>query len=206
MDKRGPGRGSTVASTALVQYEIDTPLTCSSARSARERRARLAPVAPCRRALAARLKNWKLTDVARRNSLYLAGNILGKGELRREHEARSASGLPSRFLDRKALREIWNRTGGGARGLWQPRDRSAQGGARVLAGCASPMARRVFSGVEMWTLKPKKRGVIATTDNGCRISATISFSPPATSFRMASAPASQDHVDLGDRDGPPGAQ
>ena len=27
VDKRGPAKGSTAASTALVQYEIDTPLT-----------------------------------------------------------------------------------------------------------------------------------------------------------------------------------
>ena len=89
-----------------MQYEIDTPLIKLTRKIGKEkagrawRRSRLAV-----EALAARLGELKLADVVRRNSLYLAGDVLGKNDLRREHEARRAIGLPGRFLDRAALRE-----------------------------------------------------------------------------------------------------
>ena len=97
-DRRGLAKGSTVASTALVQYEIDTPLIKLTRKIGKDnavrawRRSRLAVDA-----LAARFDELKLTDVARRSSLYLAGNLLDRGALEREHEARRAAGLPSRF-------------------------------------------------------------------------------------------------------------
>jgi glycine/D-amino acid oxidase-like deaminating enzyme len=89
VDKRGPARGSTAASTALVQYEIDTPLITLTRRIGKEnavrawRRSHLAV-----EALAARLGELRVTDVARRDSLYLAGNVLGPKELEQENEAR----------------------------------------------------------------------------------------------------------------------
>ena len=82
VDKRGLAKGSTVASTALVQYEIDTPLTVLARKIGKDkavrawRRSRLAVGA-----LAARFAELGVTDVARRNSLYLAGNVLDPEEL-----------------------------------------------------------------------------------------------------------------------------
>ena len=47
IDRRGPIKGSTAATTALVQFEIDQPLTMLSSRlGARQGRARLAALAP----------------------------------------------------------------------------------------------------------------------------------------------------------------
>src|SRR5438046_1609447 len=48
VDRRGPAQGSTIASTALIQYEIDTPLVTLTRKMGREkairawRRSRLA--------------------------------------------------------------------------------------------------------------------------------------------------------------------
>jgi hypothetical protein len=42
-------------------------------------------------------------SAARRDSLYLAGTVLGPKGLQREHAARQAIGLPSRFLNSDAL-------------------------------------------------------------------------------------------------------
>jgi glycine/D-amino acid oxidase-like deaminating enzyme len=76
VDKRGLALGSTMASTALVQHEIDTPLSKLARKIGKEkatrawRRCRLAV-----EALAARLDELGVDDVARRNSLYLAGKI-----------------------------------------------------------------------------------------------------------------------------------
>jgi glycine/D-amino acid oxidase-like deaminating enzyme len=105
-DKRGLAEGSTVASTALVQYEIDTPLTVLTRKIGKDkairawRRSRLAVGA-----IAARLAELGVSDVARRDTLYLAGDVLDPKELEREHAARRAAGLPSRYLGRGALRE-----------------------------------------------------------------------------------------------------
>jgi hypothetical protein len=88
IDKRGLALGSTIASTALVQYEIDTPLVTLTRKIGKEkavrawRRSRLAV-----ESLAGRLGELGLRDVARRDSLYLAGNLLNKKGLCREHEA-----------------------------------------------------------------------------------------------------------------------
>ena len=106
VDRRGLARGSTVASTALVQYEIDTPLITLTRKIGKAnavrawRRSRLALDA-----LAARFSDLELTDLTPCSSLYLAGNVLDRNQLQREHAARRAAGLPSRFLDRKSLRD-----------------------------------------------------------------------------------------------------
>ena len=98
VDRRGPANGSTTASTALVQYDIDTPLTKLAPRIGKRdairawRRSRLAVDA-----LAARLKELGV-DAARRDTLYLAGNVLDVAGLEREHEARLAAGFAGRLL------------------------------------------------------------------------------------------------------------
>jgi glycine/D-amino acid oxidase-like deaminating enzyme len=105
-DKRGPAKGSTTASTALVQYEIDTPLVVLSRKIGRRdavrawRRSRLALDA-----LAATLGELGISDVERRDSLYLAGDVLDPDGLAREGAARRAAGLEIGFLDRADLRK-----------------------------------------------------------------------------------------------------
>ena len=65
VDKRGLAKGSTMASTALVQYEIDTPLITLTRKIGKEkavrawRRSRLAV-----EALAARLSELRVADVS----------------------------------------------------------------------------------------------------------------------------------------------
>ena len=104
VDRRGPANGSTTASTALVQYAIDTPLTKLAPRIGKRdairawRRSRLAVDA-----LAARLKELGV-ETARRDTLYLAGNLLDAGELEREHEARLSAGFAGRLLSRHELK------------------------------------------------------------------------------------------------------
>ncbi|WP_248307349.1 FAD-binding oxidoreductase [Bosea sp. FBZP-16] len=106
VDRRGPVRGSTPASTALLQYEIDQPLTKLKRQIGEEaairawRRSRLALDG-----LAARIKELSLAQVVRRDSLYLAGNVLDADALAREHEARRHAGLETALLDADTLKE-----------------------------------------------------------------------------------------------------
>ena len=170
VDKRGLAKGSTVASTALVQYEIDTPLIVLTRKIGKEKAGR----AWCRcrlavDAIAARFSELGVSDVARRDSLYLAGNVLGKEELQREHEARRAIGLPSRFLDRNALRDRF--------GLAKPAALMGYGNlvidprkaALALLQAAATSGARIFAPVDVTAVATKKAGVTVTAANGQRI-------------------------------------
>ncbi len=170
VDKRGPAKGSTTASTALIQYEIDTPLTKLSlkigkANAARAwRRSRLAVDE-----LAARLGELGVPDVVGRDSLYLAGNLLDQDELAREHDARRAAGFASRYFDRKALRARFGIA----------RDAAILGYGNLaidprkvtlaLLKAATEQGSKIFTPVEIVDIDDKKTGVTATTDDGRRI-------------------------------------
>lgn len=107
IDRRGPMLGSTPATTALVQFEIDEPLGSLSnmiGKTAAEqawRRSRLAVDG-----LRARIAELGIDcGLAERPSLYIAGNTMGSGELREETEARLSAGLPTTYLPARALKE-----------------------------------------------------------------------------------------------------
>lgn len=105
LDRRPPARGSTAASTALVMWASDTPLTALAmthgpAQAAR----RWARVHRAVLDLATRLRSL---DIAcgwiSRPELYLAGDLLSEPGLIKEAAARRAAGLPSRVLDAATL-------------------------------------------------------------------------------------------------------
>ncbi|GAD57845.1 oxidoreductase [Brevundimonas abyssalis TAR-001] len=101
LDRRAPLMGSTMASTALLQWEIDLPLTALGGRIG---------IAKARRAYA---RSWSAVQalkriveddripcgLAERRSLYLAGDEYGHRALKTEAEARAAMDLPSEYLD-----------------------------------------------------------------------------------------------------------
>jgi len=95
VDRRGPIQGSTAASTALLQYEIDTPLSVLSTQIGRERaeriwrRSRLAVDALRERTRSLGINAQQAT----RDSLYLSGNVLDAGGLEIETEARRRAGV-----------------------------------------------------------------------------------------------------------------
>ncbi|MEP7247092.1 MAG: FAD-dependent oxidoreductase [Gammaproteobacteria bacterium] len=107
LDRRDGARlGSTAASTALLQFELDTPLVKLTSQLGR----RAAEQAwKCSRGAVNELR----TQVHRlrieasmelRPSLYLAGDVLNAAGLAREVRARQRIGLPSELLTREALR------------------------------------------------------------------------------------------------------
>jgi glycine/D-amino acid oxidase-like deaminating enzyme len=106
LDRREPGLGSTHASTAMLQFEIDTPLTELADKRGFD---------PARRAW---LRSWRATQdlialvrrenivcgLGKRASLYLAGNEMGGRGLQKEARARRRIGLDCEFLSGKELR------------------------------------------------------------------------------------------------------
>ena len=105
IDRRDVGWGSTAASTALLQYEIDTPMTELAERYG-EADAVLA-YRSCAEAIG--LLQAKATEVrdvgfARTRSLYYASRRRDLRALREEFELRARHGFAVEWLDRDALR------------------------------------------------------------------------------------------------------
>lgn len=110
IDRRGPILGSTPASTALVLYEIDTPITKLRKKIGDDkairawRRSKLAVDNLFHRTEFLGIR----CDMERRNSLYLAGDMLNEQELAHEGEARRCAGFETAFLRRARLKEAYD--------------------------------------------------------------------------------------------------
>lgn len=106
LDRREPGMGSTHASTAMLQFEIDTPLTVLAEKRGFDQAKR------------AWLRSWRATQdmirlirrekiacgLGKRGALYLAGNEMGGRGLQKEARARNRIGLDCEFLTAQELR------------------------------------------------------------------------------------------------------
>ncbi|MEO5757948.1 MAG: FAD-binding oxidoreductase [Mesorhizobium sp.] len=107
IDRRGAMIGSTPATTALVQFEIDQPMIKLSKIIGNEstqqawRRSRMAVTN-----LKGRIANLGIDCKSSSTpSLYLAGNQLGPTELHEEVDARREAGIAATYIEPKELRE-----------------------------------------------------------------------------------------------------
>ena len=108
VDRRHPAHGSTSASTALLQYELDVPLNelmekVGPQRALDSYHAAAAGVRAIGR-ISAELK--APVGFCERPALYLASRVRDADKFRRECEARSLAHLPCELLDRRALSNI----------------------------------------------------------------------------------------------------
>jgi glycine/D-amino acid oxidase-like deaminating enzyme len=170
VDRRGLAKGSSAASTALVQYEIDKPLS-KLRRSIGERdairawrRSRLAV-----EALAVRLRELEVAAVSCRDTLYLAGNELNVEGLKREHAARLAAGFPGRFIDRRELRMSFGVHAAGAllshgNMVLDPRETTLE-----LLRSACRAGAMIFAPEKITGIKSGRSRVVATTGQGHKI-------------------------------------
>jgi glycine/D-amino acid oxidase-like deaminating enzyme len=106
LDRRGPLLGSTAATTALVQFEVDQPLAKLIPRIGRDaaerawRRSRLAVAN-----LYGRIDRLAIPcNASLRPSLLLAGDVLDAPGLEAEAAARRAAGIGAEFLPRRSLK------------------------------------------------------------------------------------------------------
>lgn len=105
LDRRGPLKGATSATTALLQYEIDQPITklrnqIGEANAVRAwRRSKLALDS-----LTAKIQSLKIECEAKQEtSLYLAGNVLDAEALKKEWQLRNTIGLYTDYHTRSSL-------------------------------------------------------------------------------------------------------
>lgn len=173
IDRRGPLLGSTPATTALVQFEIDQPLSRLTRMIGRDR-----AEAAWRRS---RLSLLNLSDrigelgikcrLETRPSLYLAGNALDPGGLRGEAEARRLAGLDCTYLPASALRE---RFGIDRKGAILSRGNLALDPRKLAAGlllAAKAGGARLHAPVEATTIEDSAEEVTVATKGGPVISA-----------------------------------
>jgi len=167
VDKRGLAKGATMASTALVQHEIDRPLIHLARSIGKDnavrawRRSRLAVDA-----LAARLKELGAPDMVRRDSLYLAGNLLDKNGLLREHHARLAAGLASRYHDKFELHARFGIKRAAALLSYDIVVIDPRRTTLALLKAAHANKARIFAPAEIVDIKPKRSSVVAKEKNG----------------------------------------
>jgi len=109
IDRQRPGFGSTLASTAMLQWEIDCSFTELTDIYGFERAANI-----YRRSMAATNGLVELVTtqglpcgLRQRHSLYLAGGEVGERELLAEHHLRKRAGLPGNFLDHRGLMQAF---------------------------------------------------------------------------------------------------
>ncbi len=173
IDRRGPLHGSTAATTALVQYEIDMPLTKLSLAISRAdaqrawRRSRLAVLN-----IKSHIEELGIAcDLTTRPTLYLAGNELSGGKLAAEAAARRDAGLLSRYLTAKPLKHEFGIDRSGA---ILSRDNLALDPRKLTAGLlniAGARGARCYKNVEAADFKHTKNGVQVATKHGPTISA-----------------------------------
>lgn len=165
--------GSTAASTALLQFELDQPL-CKLGTEIGRRKAERVWIASRDAVNELRTRTHRLgieADFKSRPSLYVAGNVLDANGLRREASQRQRIGLSSEFLDRKALRHHF--------GIDRPAALLNHGNAeanpfKLAAGYlrkAIQAGARFHSPHDISDIDCDRRGTTLVTENGIQIRA-----------------------------------
>ncbi len=188
VEQRDIGWGSTAASTALLQYEIDTPMTelrdrYGEADAALAYRACLDSIGMLER-IAGEVRD---VDFARMDSLYFASKPAHVRDLRDEFQLRAKHGLPVQWLDGDAVRTGY--------GFDAPAAILSTVAARVdpyrlthrLLAQLVKRGARVFDRTQLQSFAPRSRDVLARTSDGSAIR--------AKHLVIAAGYASQHHLD-----------
>jgi glycine/D-amino acid oxidase-like deaminating enzyme len=193
LDRRAPGQGSTAASTALLQFEIDTPLIELTQQIGIERATRV-----WHRSFRA-VEDLRLLvqhlgitcDFRSRNAIYLSGAKLGPLELAEEARVRRKIGLPSEFLGSSDLHKLT--------GMVREAALLSSGVADVnpllltdgLLRCAKARGSRLFTPVQLAEVSPSTRKVSMVTVDNIELEAkAIIF---ATGYELAKGVPSAGH-------------
>lgn len=168
IDRRAPMTGSTSASTAMLQYEIDVHLTDLIAALGREhaQAAYLACLAGVR--AIARIARGLEEDVGfrRRASLYYASSQRDVAALRAEGQARRRAGLPCETLGPAAIRDAVGFDAPCA--LWSSVAAEVDPWklARALFERCATRDFALYARTEALALAPARDGLIVHTDRG----------------------------------------
>lgn len=173
VDRRKPLQGSTAASTALLQYEVDVPLI-----HLMEKLGHTRAIAAWRRSklgvesLACKIRELGIRcDFERRETLYLSGNVLNPRQLEAECEARNAIGLRGEVIHTTELRERYGVRAQAAIHSW---DNLIVNPMQLAAGflkAAQKSGAEIYTPVTVGDIKQHARHVTVHTDEGSIIQA-----------------------------------
>lgn len=184
LDRRGPAEGSTAASTALLQYELDMPLSEMTKRLGRDRatriwrRSRLAVDA-----LRARTERLGLkVDAATRPSLYLDGNILDPTALAAEAEARREAGFEVELIGPAETERRYGIKGRHGIVGFENYSADPRRMAAAYLGVAQSRGARLYAPAEVADVHASKSGVILAIAGGGEVHAASAVF--ATGYEM----------------------
>ena len=168
VDRRGALKGSTTASTALLQYEIDILLSKLAKRIGRDRAERI-----WRRSYLAlsslrdRTRHLGIkADIVNRDSLYLQGDELDAEGLRVEGAARRRAGFEVAYL---TAPQVEARVGISGRAALLAFDNMSADPRRLAAGflnAALGRGAKLYSPVEIDEVESDTHSIAAQTDTG----------------------------------------
>ncbi len=173
VDRNEPCRGSTLASTAMIQFELDTPLIelADQKGSAHAERAYRRSFAAVRTLGDIIVRHDIKCAWKERQALYLAGNEHGWRALQDEAAYRARIGLPSSFLDKNTLAATY---GIARTGAILSEGAAEVNPAQLAAGClraAQRLGARLYSDHEIKEAQSHARGVDLVTAGDTVISA-----------------------------------
>jgi glycine/D-amino acid oxidase-like deaminating enzyme len=168
VDRRAPLEGSTPASTALLQYEIDTPLTKLSSRIGKARAQRVWRRSKLALDALRERTRWLgiAADAENRDSLYLAGNVLDADALKHEVAERRIAGFETQYLDQATVEKRYGIVG---RAALLGFDNLAADPIRLAAGFLSIAASRgvrLVADFEAAAIEARRNSVKVTAKDG----------------------------------------
>lgn len=109
LDRRGALKGSTAATTALLQYELDMPVSKLQEKIGRDSAARAWQRSRLGlESLVDKIRSLDIAcDFACHPSIYLSGDVLDAKGLMHEMSCRRSTGLPCDYLDRAMLENMF---------------------------------------------------------------------------------------------------
>ncbi len=173
LDRRPPLQGSTLATTALLQYEIDNPIRELIKKIGYEKTARAWHRSKLAvDSLSAKTRMLGLScNLQTKDSLYLAGNVLDENGLEEESQLRMRLGLPCRTLTQKELKDQYGLRADAA--LFSSGNYTANP-VRLAAGylhSAQTHGAKIYSPAEVLTLESSPRKIHVTLTNGITLTA-----------------------------------
>jgi glycine/D-amino acid oxidase-like deaminating enzyme len=171
LDKRGIGTGSTSASTALIQYEIDLPLWRLIQRRGQAEAVRCYQL--CRQAIQEIARTVSELDhdceFHRRPSLYFVRHANELAGLRREFRTRLQWGFPVEFLTQREVAQRFSFSAPGAIWSSEAAEINPYRFTQLLALDALSHGLRAYAPVTVRRFSSERAGVVLQTDTGHRI-------------------------------------
>lgn len=172
VDKRSPATGSSCASTALLQYEIDIPL-CRMVEQMPEADA-VTAYRSCLQAIDDLERLFRETKVdasfRRVPSVYFASNRKGLRLIREEYGVRRQHGLPVEYLDRENLKKTLGiKAPGALMNYVSAQIDTYKAATGLMMHCIGHSNLRVFSHTEITDWRRHPGGYTLTAKNGRHI-------------------------------------